>query len=59
MRIEEPRLDVFVDRPLRDAAEQLRVGAHDVPYGLFPQDAGREHLVHRRDPFVVRMDSAA
>ena len=59
LRVEEPARDVVVHGALLDGAERLRVVRDDVPHGLPPHDAGREHRVHPRERLRVRVDARA
>ena len=59
LRVEEPARDVVVHGALPDGAERLRVVRDDVPHGLAPHDAGREHRVHPRERLGVRVDARA
>ena len=59
LRVEEPAGDVVVHRALLDRAEHVLVVGDDVPHGLAPHDAGREHGVHPLQRLGVRVDAGA
>ena len=59
LRVEESAGDVVVHRALLDRAEHVLVVGDDVPHGLTPHDAGREHGVHPLQRLGVRVDAGA